>query len=308
MSRIAFPYPTLFPHVPAEGVWEARIDDRVRLFRDGSGSWDYDSVLSIQCRLPWTVPLLFREAGLEELLPGARLAVVLATGSSEGTGRRFIATDIALSDLVTAAEKESEQTSTIRFSVDSPGLCQRLRATLFIHTAGGVVGGMRVLPGSVLYREEATLQLEGELASFPIRSLDFAVSGLGDGLWLVDCSADSPGDPLLSCVTLLLNSQRQSFIDQLQNEPAETGILRWAVRSDVMASVLSSLLQNEHLDFEPASPWPDGSLGAVAAGWLRSMGIEGNTAVRRISDEIRREPGRFRQRCQAACTPMEVTP
>lgn len=307
MSRIAYPYPTLFPHVPAEGVWEARIDDRVRLFSDGSGSWDYDSVLSVECRLPWTAPSLFRDAGLEELLPGARLAVVLATGSSEGTGRRFIASDIALSELVAVSTKDSEQTSTIRFSVDSFSLCQRLRATLFIHTAGGDAGGMQVRQGSVLYREEATLQLEGDLASFPIRSLDFGVSGLGDGLWLVDCSADSPGDPLISCVTLLLNSERQSFIDQLQNEPVETGTLRWAVRADVMASVLSSLLQNEDLDFDPSFPWPDGSLGAVATGWLRSMGIEGNTAIRRLADEIRRESGRFRQRCQAACTPLEVT-
>jgi hypothetical protein len=307
MSRIAYPYPTLFPHVPAEGVWEARIDDRVSLFKDGSGSWDYDSVLSVECRFPWTAPLLLREAGLEELLPGARLAVVLATGSSEGTGRRFIATDISVSGLHAAAEEDSEQASAIRFSVDSTGLCQRLRATLFIHTSGGEVGGMRILQGSVLYREEATLQLEGELASFPIRTLDFRVSGLGDGLWLVDCSADSPGDPLLSCVTLLLNSERQSFIAQLQNESVESGTLRWALRSEVMASVLSSLLQNGDLDFDPSSPWPDGSLGAVAAGWLRSMGIEGNTATRRISAEIRREPGRFRQRCQAACASVEVT-
>jgi len=307
MSRIAYPYPTLFPHIRAEGIWEATIDDRLRLFRDGSGSWDYDSIVSVECRLPWTPPQLFREAGLEELLPGARLTVLLSTGTTPGTGVRFIATDIAVSAIEATVDDRSEQSSVIRFSVESPFLCHQLRAVLFIHSAGGEVAGIRILQGSVLYREEATLQLEGELASFPIRSLDFSVSGLGDGLWLVDCSADSPGDPLISCVTLLLNSERQAFIDQLQNEPLDTGTLRWAVRADVMASVLSSLLGNEYLDFDLMTAWPDGSLGAVATGWLRSMGIEGQTEIRRIADEIRREPGRFRQRCQSACAPVEIS-
>ena len=27
MSRIAFPYPTLFPHVRQQGIWEAFIDE-----------------------------------------------------------------------------------------------------------------------------------------------------------------------------------------------------------------------------------------------------------------------------------------
>jgi hypothetical protein len=307
MSRIAYPYPTLFPHIRAEGIWEATIDDRLRLFKDGSGSWDYDSVLSVECRLPWSPPQVFREAGLEELLPGARLTVLLSTGTTEGTGLRLIASDKAVSEIHAVSEDPSEQSSVIRFSVDSPSLCHQVRAVLFIHSAGGEAGGIRILQGSVLYREEATLQLEGELASFPIRSLDFSVSGLGDGLWLVDCSAESPADPLISCVTLLLNSERQAFIDQLQNESLETGPLRWAVRADVMASVLSSLLSNEYLDFDPMTPWPDGSLGAVASGWLLSMGIEGQAAIRRIADEISREPGRFRQRCQSASTPVEIS-
>ena len=59
MSSIAFPYPTLFPHVRQQGIWEASIDGNQRLFREGSGSWDYDCQLEITCRLPWKPVTLF---------------------------------------------------------------------------------------------------------------------------------------------------------------------------------------------------------------------------------------------------------
>ena len=302
MSRIAYPYPTLFPHVPAEGIWEAFIDGTPRLFRDGSGSWDYDSQLDVVCRLPWVPDELFEKAGVSNLLAGARVAVVLATGTSEGTGRRFTVADMPVLD---SAQPENDGKATIRFSVDSACLCNRLRASLFIYSSDGEIGGIRILSGSVLYREDTTLQLEGDLASFPIRSLDFSSSNLGDGLWLVDCQAENPDDPFISSVTLLLNSARPQFIEQLQSDSHVSVDLRWAVRADVMASVLAWLLQNEEIGFDMAIKWPEGSLGNVSAAWLRGMGIEGQSDIQRTRDEIKREPGLFRQRCQSACTPSQ---
>ena len=84
MSRVAFPYPTLFPHIPQQGSWEATIDGNPRFFKEGSGSWDYDSGLEVICRLPWTPGRLFEQAELSQLLAGARLAVVVSTGSTSG--------------------------------------------------------------------------------------------------------------------------------------------------------------------------------------------------------------------------------
>lgn len=304
MNRVAYPYPTLFPHVSAKGSWSAAIDDRIRLFRDGTGSWDYDSELTVSCTLPWNADRVFEEAGLAGLLPGARLAVMLGTGTTEGTGRRFVARDTPVSDLPPA---DGDGRTTLRLGVDSAGLCSRLKATLIIYSTGGTVSGLEIRSGSVLYREEATLALEGDLASFPVRVFSFSASGFGDGLWLVDCSFESPEDPLLSSVTLLLNTDRQEFIDQLQAEQPDTGLLRWTLRADVMASVLTCLLPGEETGFDPSSGYPDGSLGSVACGWLRSLGLEGVGSIRRITDEIRREPGRFRQRCQAASSPSQST-
>jgi hypothetical protein len=298
MSRIAFPYPTLFPHVSHQGAWEASIDGNQRLFREGSGSWDYDSGLEVFCRLPWTPDTLFEQAELSPLLDGARLAVVVSTGSSEGTGRRFVATDLAVRDCKKNDEGEG---ITLHISLDSACLCNRIKASLYIYSSGGEIGGIQLLSGSILYREDATLQLEGDLGSFPIRSLAFSSHNLGDGLWLVDCQADSPEDPLISSVTLLLNSDRPAFIEQLQSESEQTGFLRWAVRADVVSTALSCLLLNEELSFGVNQEWPDGSLGAIAIGWLRSIGVESQATLQQLAEQMKREPGRFRQRCQSAC-------
>ena len=297
MSRIAFPYPTLFPHVRQQGSWEASIDGNQRLFRDGSGSWDYDSGLDVICRFPWTAETLFEQAELSPLLDSARLALVISTGSSEGTGRRFVATDLAVRD---CAESDEGEGTILRISLDSACLCNRIRVSLYIYSSGGEIAGIRLLSGSILYREDATLQLEGDLGSFPIRALAFGSHSLGDGLWLVDCHADSPEDPLISSVSLLLNSDRQEFIEQLQSESEQTGFLRWAVRADVVATALSWLLLNEEFGFNVNQEWQDGSIGAIATGWLVSMGVEGSSALQQLTEQIRREPHRFRQRCQAA--------
>lgn len=298
MSRIAFPYPTLFPHVREQCSWEASIDGNQRLFREGSGSWDYDSYLQITCRLPWMPVTLFEQADLGLLLDGARVAVVVSTGSSEGTGRRFVATDLAVRDCPADDVGEGAK---LCINLESACLCNRIKACLYIYSSGGEIAGISLLSGSILYREDVTLQLEGDLGSFPIRSLSFNSHNRGDGLWLVDCQAESPEDPLISSVVLLLNSDRPDFIEQLQSESEQTGILRWAIRSDVMASTLSWLLLNDEFSFDLTQEWPDGSLGAIALGWLSSLGVSSQAGQQRLMEEMRREPGRFRQRCQSVC-------
>lgn len=306
MSRIAFPYPNLFPHVRQQGTWEASIDGTQRLFKEGAGSWDYDSSLDLICRLPWTPKTLFEQAELSPLLDGARLAVVISTGSSEGTGRRFVATDMAMRD---SAENDEGEGTILRISLDSACLCNRIKASLYIYSSGGEIGGIRLLSGSILYREEAALQLEGDLGSFPIRSIPFSTHNLGDALWLVDCHADSPENPLISSVTLLLNSDRQVFIEQLQSESEQTGFLRWAVRADVVATALSWLLLNDEFSFDINQDWPEGSIGAIATAWLMGIGVESSAALQQLREQIGREPGRFRQRCQAASAlSEEVSP
>lgn len=298
MSRIAFPYPTLFPLVRAPGQWEAVIDGETRGFRDGSGSWDYQSGLEISCRLAWQPEALFKQAGLSPLLDSSRVALLLSTGSTLQTGRRFVALDQPIREISTDPPE-------IRLSVSSAQLCNRLSITLLVYSYGGSVAGLPIRRGSVLYREEATLPLEGDLASFPLRTISFKASGLRDGLWLVDFSAESPSDPLLSSVTLLLNSDRPDFLSRLQTE--EDGLLRWIIQADVMASVLSSCLLIEELGYDPLEPYPEGSLGAVVGTWLRGLGIEGSSATQRLREEARREPGILRQRCQAvSATGLEV--
>lgn len=290
MSRTAFPYPTLFPLVRQPGHWQALIDGTLRDFRDGSGSWDYQSELQITCRLGWQPQELFTEAGLAPLFEGARVALIVSTGSTLQTGRRFVALDQPVRDI-------PSDPAELRYSLTSAHLCSRINATLLIYSGGGCIAGLQVRLGSVLYREDAVLSLEGDLASFPVRAISFSESSLGDGLWLVAFSAESPADPLLSSVTLLLNSDRTEFIQRLNAE--EDGLLRWIIRADVMASVLSSCLLVDELGYDPQEEYPEASLGSVVSAWLRSLGVEGTPATQALREQASKEPGVLRQRCQA---------
>jgi hypothetical protein len=290
MSRIAYPYPTLFPLIRTPGDWNAIIDGESRQFSDGSGSWDYQSEVELVCRLGWQPESVFEQAGLTSLLTSSRIAILLSTGSSLQTGRRYVALDHPIAEI-------TGDPAEIRLMISSSQLCSKVTATLLIYSGGGTVGGMQIRSGSILYREEAALTLEGDLASFPLRTISFSDSRLGDGLWLVDFSAESPTDPLLSSVTLLLNSDQLEFIHRLQRE--EDGLLCWIVQADVMANVLTSTLLSEDLSHDIQETYPEGSLGGIVNTWLRGLKVEVSMDLQRIREEARREPGRFRQRCQS---------
>jgi hypothetical protein len=68
-----------------------------------------------------------------------------------------------------------------------------------------------------------------------------------------------------------------------------------------MATALNWLLLSEELGFDLNQDWPNGSLGAIAIEWLRSLSVEGQSGLQQLTEVMKREPGRFRQRCQAAC-------
>jgi hypothetical protein len=261
----------------------------MRDFRDGAGHWDYAAGLEIACSFGWRPSEIFEQAGLTSLLDSSRVAVILSTGNTLQTGRRFVATDLPIADL------NSDPTE-LRLALTSAQLCGRLNATLVIYCNGGSIDGLQIRRGSILYREEASLPLEGDLASFPVRAISFSESGLGEGLWLVDVSAESPTDPVLATVTLLLNSDRADFISRLRS--GEDQLLRWIIRADVIATVLTSCLLNEELGYDNLEEYPEGSLGAVVGTWLRGLGVEGLAACMRFREEVRREPGLLRQRCQ----------
>jgi hypothetical protein len=295
MSRIAFPYPTLFPLIRTPGVWNAIIDGESRQFREGSGSWDYQSDVELVCRLGWQPEAVFEQAGLTSLYASCRIAILLSTGSSLQTGRRYVALDHPITEILSDPAE-------IRLIISSPQLSSKVTATLLVYSGGGTVGGMQIRSGSILYREEAALPLEGDLASFPLRTISFSESRLGDGLWLVDFSAESPFEPLLSSVAILLNSDQSEFIRRLLSE--EDGLLRWIVQADVMASVLTSTLLSEDLGHDIQETYPEGSLGGMVNSWLRGLRVEGRTALQSLREEARREPGRLRQRCQSICAVM----
>ncbi|TGH27847.1 MAG: hypothetical protein ERJ68_00440 [Aphanocapsa feldmannii 277cI] len=293
MSRLGFPYPTLFPVVNGPARWEAVIGEETRAFRDGCGSWDYQSELEIRARLDWQPEQAFQRGGLSKLWENSRLAILLSSGSNLQQGRRFVAIDRPITEI-------SGDPVEIRFRISSASLCSRLVAVLLIYSMGGLVAGIPIRRGSVLYKEQAVLSLEGDLAAFPVRSISFSHSHLPDGFWLVDVSpTENLFDPILSSVTLLLNSDRPDIVSRVLTKGEADGFLRWILRADLMACVLSTVLLRQDLGYDRLESYPDGSMGHLTSSMLQGLGIGSEAELSRLQEEARVEPGRFRQRCQA---------
>ena len=56
MTRIAYPYPTLFPKIQKPCQWSATVDDGdERNFQNGVGTWDYNSKLKLIINKSWNI-------------------------------------------------------------------------------------------------------------------------------------------------------------------------------------------------------------------------------------------------------------
>ena len=97
MTRIAYPYPTLFPSIQKPCQWSATVDDGdERGFQNGVGTWDYNSKLKLIINKSWDIENTFKESGLSTIINSSRLAIVVSTGSSDQTGIRYKAFDNSL--------------------------------------------------------------------------------------------------------------------------------------------------------------------------------------------------------------------
>ena len=177
-------------------------------------------------------------------------------------------------------------------------MCKQIKAKLFIYCTGDSIQGIRIRNGSILYKEEAALSLEGDLASFSIRETNFSDNGWGEGLWFINFNADGLSDTFLSTTTLWLNTEQQSFITQLQSD--EDHFLKWIVKADVISTVISSILQSD--DFEELDldeEYPINSLGSIVSNWIKLLDIDSENALSQLKQKIKENPGEFKRQCQA---------
>ena len=296
MKNIAFPYPTLFPFIAKESKWQSLINlESPRDFKYGSGNWDYDSSLEISCQLSWDINNVYSEANLLSIIDHSKIAFVLSSGQSEQTGKREKLAEYKVSEI-------RHNDEPFKMKIPSKLQSSKLKIRLVIYTDEVEINNFKIKNGSVLYMEEASLQLEGDLANFSIRRTDFSKSGFGNALWYVEFQADSLNETFTTTTTLYLNNQNQDFEKQLQNDI----FLQHLIKTDVITTVLSSILLSEDdYQFDLSAEYPDDSLGKIISDWLSSINVRKDSDLKNLSNQIINEQGIFRRRCQNLASSKE---
>jgi len=293
MRNIAFPYPTLFPYISKESKWESLINfEDARDFKNGSGNWDYDSKLEISCKLSWDIENIYSEANLLPIIDSSKIAFILSSGQSEQTGKREIIAEYKISEVKNKKDA---------FIIEIPSKLQssKLKIRLIIYTDEVEINNFRIKTGSILYMEDAILQLEGDLANFSIRRTDFSKNKFSNALWFIDFKADNLNETFTTTTTLYLNNQNQTFENQLQNDT----FLQDLIKADVISTVLSSILiSEEDFQFDLNTEYPDDSLGKIASDWLNSLNVKKDSDLKNIRNQIINEQGYFRSCCQNIAT------
>ena len=127
-------------------------------------------------------------------------------------------------------------------------------------------------PGTILWSDRETVQLEGTSARFPIEVMDFEQTGISspDAAWYFDLQRDALEESALGCMVLYVNKGHKRVARAIHSPDAddETRAIISAVRFDVARTLIVSALENE--DFmRHAADFPPGTLGAALQHALR---------------------------------------
>jgi len=130
--------------------------------------------------------------------------------------------------------------------------------------------------GSVLWSDELTVILEGDVSRFPTEALSFRVNGLGsDGMaWRLHVDATDLEAPALSAVRVILNTDHAVYRRLTESaESPEADITRQFLAYDVARQMVEAALTNDEL--RPID-YGRGSIGATLRARLNDyFGLEG---------------------------------
>lgn len=150
--------------------------------------------------------------------------------------------------------------------------------------------------GSILaVSSNSTVMLSGEGGQFPTDPADFGTAGLNpDARWSLRFRHESPEDPVLGTLTLLLNEAAPAVRILRQQDEASDEVrklLGRELRRYVVAQVIREAVADEQLD--PTVDWPEHSVGALMSE------VVDRFAGGRTLDELRTMAKADRQRFEA---------
>lgn len=157
-------------------------------------------------------------------------------------------------------------------------------------------------PGSILWTDEATLDLEGGSARFPLTQVSFsATPRLPDAAqWALDWDPDDLGAPATGSLRLLVNSDDARFLELLRTGSTVAGAraLQSFIRLDTARALVHGALLSDSFSADPDG-WEAESLGRLLRDLLNQIwpgSPPGNLRARLQTDPARLDAelqGRF---------------
>lgn len=142
-------------------------------------------------------------------------------------------------------------------------------------------------PGTVLWRDQTAVTVEGAAARFPVTALDFTHTTFSPAAaWALEWETDDLARPLLGGLRLLLNSGHPQLTQAL-GSPTDprTAVLQSFMTFDVARSLVHGALCNDSFTAAPHH-YDEGTVGRAVADLLDSCwpAIPVNSLAQRLRD------------------------
>jgi hypothetical protein len=127
-------------------------------------------------------------------------------------------------------------------------------------------------PGSILWREEKTVILEGMASRFPTELIDFIENPYlpDDASWLLEWDAEDLNQMAYGNMRLLINAGNNRVKRAVTESNPEDEVIRDIIRFDVGRTLIFGALENDTFVQSPES-YMDGSVGTYARRLIRTL-------------------------------------
>ncbi|MFC9326777.1 hypothetical protein [Kitasatospora sp. NPDC057015] len=277
--------------IGAEG-WMVRLDGEGRSpLPPYVPGWDYQFDLRLEREVRIDVDAVRESVGLPA---DARLALAVVWSSS-GSGLRVRAEHVPL-------PAHGALTVPIAFTVrgrDSGGVLTLDTQLVLAARVPDAAPLTARRAGSVLWRDEAQVRLQGDDSQFPMTVVDFEAQGYpADAPWYLSVGPD-PAAAAMGAMVLLVNSRVPLVLEAMQRagQPSVADrLIHAAVQADVVRLLIEHAVRNPELQDD--AQYESETLGHLLLGIVRTRFPETSLdGLRRLHES---EPSLFSARVQGA--------
>lgn len=299
MKHVAFPFLTLDTQYVDASAW-CLLDDNGGMtgLGDHLPAWDYARDLRISRQVGIADGPIGSSLGLGDKPPTLEVVVRLGTGPGSMPRRSWI---------IARAELEPGAKILVDHSVPGKRLSQRMWLQTSIVLPLDSAGSSRFAPwreGSILWRDEVDVKLEGDSPRFPMEIVSFKERFAGrlesHALWHLHWKPGALHRDFGGSVRLFLNHDREDFIERFVGADQ---ITLQSTLADVITQVLENALRQDDLE-ELLDDCESTSVAGHVATWLE-LAFPGQD-VSSVRNTLESSPGHFHSAILAMADPGVV--